>query len=382
MKKVFQALLMRHGPAKKLFIRDQSHIGRVDSWLVVSVVLLSLFGILMVYDSSVAIAIRDFQDQYYFVKEQFKWLVVGLVALGITSRIPYRFWYTIAVPMLLVTMAFLLIVFLPGVGIHALGARRWINFGFFVLQPAELAKLSLVVYLSAWFSREEKNRFFSFLLLTGMIAGLVILEPDLGTSIILSCIAVSMYFFSGAPVSHFLGLVPIIVGAVFLLAIAAPYRMQRLTTFLNPSQDPLGSSYQIRQVLIGLGSGGWWGVGIGKSRQKYEYLPEANTDSIFAIIGEEIGFVGASLVVLGFLFIVSRGFRIALHAPDTFGRLLALGILSWVAIQTLINISAMVALIPLTGVPLPFVSYGGSSLIILLSAVGIVLNISRYHRQT
>ncbi len=332
----------------------------------------------MVYDSSVAIAIRDFQDQYYFVKEQLKWLVVGLVALGITSRVPYRFWYTVAVPMLLVTMALLLIVFLPGVGISALGARRWINFGFFVLQPAELAKLTLVVYLSAWFSKGEKNRFFSFLLLVGMIAGLVVLEPDLGTSIILSGIAVALYFFSGAPIGHVLGLVPVAVGAILLLAIAAPYRMERLTTFLNPSQDPLGSSYQIRQVLIGLGSGGWWGVGIGKSRQKYEYLPEANTDSIFAIIGEEIGFVGASLVVLGFLFIIGRGFRIAAHAPDSFGRLLALGILSWVGIQTLMNISAMVALIPLTGVPLPFISYGGSSLIILLLAIGIVLNISRY----
>ncbi len=354
------------------------HSGKVDRWLIASVVLLSLFGVLMVYDSSVAIAIRDFSDQYYFVKEQLKWLVVGLIALTVTSRIPYKMWYTIAVPLLVGTMALLLIVLLPGVGIHALGARRWINFGFFVLQPAEFAKLTLTIYLSAWFARGEKNRLPSFLLLAGMIVGLIMLEPDLGTSIILSGIAVSLYFFSGAPVMHFAGLFPIAAAGVLLLALATPYRMQRLTTFLNPENDPQGSSYQIRQALIGLGSGGWLGVGIGKSRQKYEYLPEANTDSIFAIIGEEIGFIGGAFIIIAFLFIISRGFRIAVRAPDTFGKLLALGITSWISVQSLVNISAMVALIPLTGVPLPFISYGGSSLIILLSAVGIVLNISRY----
>lgn len=352
----------------------------LDRWLAMAIVLMSMFGVLMVYDSSVAIAIRDFADPYYFVKEQLRWLVIGLISCTIFARIPYRTWYGFSLIFLLGTMVLLLAVFIPGIGIDALGAKRWINFGFFILQPAELAKLTLIIYLSAWFSRPEKNRFGSFLILVGMVVGLIVLEPDLGTSVILLSIAMMVYYFSGAPIIHFLMLLPVLVAAVIGLSIAAPYRMQRLITFFNPQQDPLGASYQIRQVLLGLGSGGWWGVGIGKSRQKYEYLPEANTDSIFAIIGEEIGFVGASLVVLGFLFIISRGYRVAMHAPDAFGNLLALGISSWIAIQSLINISAMVALIPLTGVPLPFISYGGSSLIILLSALGIVLNISRYRK--
>lgn len=342
--------------------------------------MLSLFGVLMVYDSSVAIAIRDFSDQYYYVREQFKWLVVGLVVFAITSKIFYRTWYSMALPMLISTLVLLIGVFLPGFGVRALGAHRWINFGLFVLQPAELAKLTMIIYLAAWFSHPEKNRFLSFLLFLGMVVGLVILEPDLGTSIIILSIAMVLYFFSGHPIRNFLLLIPVVVFAIFVLAIVAPYRLARLTTFFNRQHDPLGASYQIRQVLLGLGSGGWTGVGIGKSRQKYEYLPEANTDSIFAIIGEETGFIGGTLVVMAYLFIIWRGFRIANHAPDPFGRLLGLGISSWIAIQTIINLGAMVALVPLTGVPLPFVSYGGSSFIILLAAMGILVNISTHRK--
>jgi len=334
----------------------------------------------MVYDSSVAIAIRDFSNQYYYVNEQLKWLCIGLVALFITSRIPYKIWYSMALPMLCITLALLVAVFLPGIGIRALGAHRWINFGFFVLQPAELTKLAMVVYLSAWFSHPEKKRLLSFVMLLAMTVGLVLLEPDLGTSVIILVIAVLLYFFSGAPLRHFLAMVPILLIVIIVLTVVAPYRMHRLTTFFNPESDPLGSSYQIRQVLLGLGSGGWMGVGIGKSRQKYEYLPEANTDSIFAIIGEEVGYIGALGVIITFLFIVWRGFRIANRSPDVFARLLALGLSSWVSVQTLINLGAMVRLIPLTGVPLPFISYGGSSLIILFIAMGIVLNISTYRK--
>ena len=352
-----------------------------DRWLTISVVLLSLFGVLMVFDSSVAIAIRDFSDQYYFAREQLKWLVVGLIGFTVASLVPYKLWHKLALPILLVTLFLLIVVFIPGVGVRALGANRWINLGLFILQPAELAKLAMVIYLSAWFSAQEKGRFGAFLLLIGMVVGLVILEPDLGTSIILVSIALSLYFFSGAPLVHFLLLVPVLAACGILLAVTSPYRAQRLLTFFNPQHDPLGASYQVRQGLLAFGSGGLTGVGIGKSRQKYEYLPEANTDSIFAIIGEEIGFVGAAAVLGGFLFIISRGFRIATRAPDTFGRLLVLGVASWVGVQTCINIAAMVALIPLTGVPLPFISYGGSSLIILLFAMGIVSNISRYRHE-
>ncbi len=345
--------------------------------MLLAVVGLSLFGILMVYDSSVAIAIRDFGNQYYYLRDQLKWLAAGFVLLTIFSFVDYHWWYNIALPILLGTIVLLLAVFLPGIGVAALGAHRWINFGFFVLQPAEFAKLALVIYLSAWFSVRERGRLRAFALLVSMVVGLVLLEPDLGTSVIIVLIALILYFASGAPVMHFAVIIPVLILGIVGLAIISPYRMARLTTFLHPEEDPLGSSYHIRQVLLGLGSGGLTGVGIGQSRQKYEYLPEANTDSIFAIIGEETGFIGGVAVILMFVFASWRGFRIANRARDGFGRLLAIGITAWISVQTIINLSAMVALMPLTGVPLPFVSYGGSSLIIMLAAVGILLNISK-----
>lgn len=374
----FNSLLRIVHRGKSVNRKPRPKTTRADKWLIVVVILISLFGVLMVYNSSAAIAIRDFSDQYYYVKEQLKWLVVGFIAFVLCSKVYYKSWFALSIPVLFSTLALLLAVFIPGIGIRALGAHRWINFGFFVLQPAELAKLSMIIYLAAWFANPEKNRLVSFLLFLGMVVGLVMLEPDLGTSMIIVSIALILYFFSGAPIRHFALLVPLLLACIVVLAVVAPYRLQRLTTFFNREHDPLGSSYQIQQVLLGLGSGGWTGVGIGKSRQKYEYLPEANTDSIFAIIGEEIGFVGGVLVILSYVFIIWRGFRIALKVHDSFGRLLALGISSWVAIQTAINLGAMVALVPLTGVPLPFISYGGSSFIILLSAMGILANISKY----
>lgn len=349
-----------------------------DRLLLVIVVVIATIGILMVYNSSVAIAERDFADQYYFVREQLKWLVVGAVTLVVVSRIDYHRWYAWSLPLLLTTIILLLAVFIPGIGVPALGAHRWINLGFTILQPAELAKFSLIVYLSAWFSKPEKGRLGAFVLLLAMVVGLVVIEPDLGTAVIIGIVAVMMYYFSGAKLTHFLGLVPVLAIALVLFAVAAPYRFARITTFLNPEHDPLGSSYQIRQILLALGSGGLFGVGLGKSRQKYEYLPEANTDSIFAIIAEELGFIGSTIVIGLFLLLVWRGFRIAKHARDTFGRMLALGFASWIAIQAGINLAAMVALVPLTGIPLPFISYGGSSLTVLLLSMGILLNISRH----
>jgi len=363
-------------PFYKLFSKAKS--GPVDKWMLLGVLLLSLFGVLMVYDSSVAIAIRDFSDQYYYAKQQLLWLGLGLIGLTIGSKIPYKAWFNLALPFLLGTLVLLLAVFIPGIGVHTMGAHRWINLGFTILQPAEVAKFSIILYLSVWFSHPEKNRFWSFLLLLGMVVGLILLEPDLGTGVIILLIALSIYFFSNSPITHLLFLLPVAVFGVILLAIVAPYRMQRMTTFFNPEHDPQGSSYQIRQVLLALGSGGWTGVGIGKSREKYEYLPEANTDSIFAIIGEEVGFVGALTVILAYGLIIWRGFHIAMRVPDGFGKLFSLGIIMWIAIQTIVNLGAMVVLVPLTGVPLPFISYGGSSLILLLSVMGILLNVSKY----
>ncbi len=356
----------------------KSTLGPPDYLLIGLVVLLSGFGLLMVYDASVAIAIRDFNNQYYYLTEQLKWVILGLIVFTVASFVDYRIYRKFALPMLVGTLFLLLVVFLPGVGIKALGAKRWINLGFTVLQPAELAKLTLIIYLSAWFAVKEKGRLISFLLLLGMIAGLIILEPDLGTTLVILATAMTMYFFSGAPVRQFALVVPVLIVCIIGLAVSSPYRFRRLTTFFNPENDPLGASYHIRQATIALGSGGMFGVGLGKSRQKYEYLPEANTDSIFAIIGEEIGFVGAVGLLVVFFILIWRGFQIARRVEDPFGRYLALGITTWIAYQVIMNIAAMVALIPLTGVPLPLISYGGSSLIVVLTGLGILVNISKF----
>lgn len=359
-------------------LKSNASAGHTDIILFVIAFLLSLFGILMVYDASVAIALRDFSNQYYYIVEQIKWLILAWIACFIVMRINYTTWRSLAIPFLFVTMLLLLMVFIPGIGVKALGARRWINFRFFVIQPAELAKLALIIYLAAWFSHKETNRLAAFLLLVGMIVGLVVLEPDLGTASIIICIALVMYFISGAPVWHFLGLIPAIFGLILLLAIVSPYRFARLTSFLHPERDPQGASYQIRQATLALGSGGLFGVGLGKSRQKYEYLPEANTDSIFAIIGEETGFIGSSACIAAFLALIWRGVRIAKKCKDTYGKLIAIGITFWLGIQAGMNIAAISALIPFTGIPLPFISYGGSNLIVAFAGVGILLNISRH----
>jgi len=351
--------------------------GRGDRFLLGSVVILCFIGIIMVYDSSVSIALRDFQDAYHFVRDQVRWLILGFTVFTAFSIIPYKTWQRFAVPAILTTMLLLLAVFIPGVGVKALGARRWIDFGFFVLQPAELAKLSLIVYLSAWFATKEKNRLGAFLILTGSIVGLVILEPDLGTATMILGTALIMYFLSGAPLRHFALLIPVLFIGVGILAVFEPYRLRRVMTFLNPDLDPLGASYQIRQIVLSLGSGGLFGLGLGQSRQKYEYLPEANTDSIFAIIGEETGFVGTLIVTTLFLFLVWRCFRIGRRITHPFGRLLVYGIGSWIGIQVVVNIGSMVALLPLTGVPLPLISYGGSNLVITLGALGLVYTISK-----
>lgn len=354
-----------------------SHKIFFDLLLVFTIIGLGFFGLVAVFNASSVAAFRDFGNPYHFIQDQGVFLIAGFIIMSVVSFIDYHIWYRLAVPMLLGVFVLLLAVFIPGIGVHALGAKRWINFGFFTLQPTELAKLVLVVYLSAWFSYSEKGRLLPFLVLLGILLGLIILQPDMGTAIIILLIAVALYFISGAPFLHFMGLIPVLVVSFIGLAIISPYRLARITTFLNHNSDPLGSSYHVRQILIGLGSGGWFGVGLGKSRQKYAYLPEASTDSIFAIIAEEVGFVGTLLFIFFLIFIISRIFTIARYAPDRLGQLLAYGVGIWFGIQVLINLAAMVALVPLTGVPLPLISYGGSSLLSLLTGFGIVLNISR-----
>lgn len=348
-----------------------------ETILLLIIAFFCLFGLVMVFEASNVNAYRDFGDKYYFVKDQLQWVVVGLLGMIIASLYNYHKYYKLALPLLTGTIIMLVMVFIPGIGIKVLGAHRWIGIGSFSLQPAEFAKLTLTIYLSAWFSHKEKGRLMSFLLLLGLVVGLVILEPDLGTSIVLLSSALAIYFLAGSPLWHFLMILPGGLASILLLAIAVPYRLKRLTTFLNPNDDPLGAGYHIRQILIALGSGGIFGLGFGASRQKYEYLPEATTDSIFAIIGEEFGFVGTTFVVLLYVILLSRLVKIVIFAPDRFGKLLGGGIFAVIGTQIIINLGSMTTVFPLTGVPLPLISYGGSNMIVTLTAIGILLNIRR-----
>lgn len=365
-----------------------SKVKSPDRPLLGLMIILLLFGIIMVYDASVVYSQTFFGGKYHFLLLQSGWVSLGLFFLVTMLLLDYRLLYRFALPLFVVSLISLLLVFFPGLGVELNGARRWLSLGVFTFQPSELAKFALIVYLAAWLSSDSRHKrqlagntrhlLMSFTILIAVLLGLVLAEPNFSIAIILAVIGILMYFGSGAPKSHFaiLGAVSLIGGIIFL--VSSPYRMSRLTTYMNPaSADPLGEGYHISQVKIALGSGGLLGRGLGQSRQKYDYLPEVCSDSIFAIVGEELGFVGATLLVLGFLAFLYRGFLIAVSAPDEFGRLLALGITSWFMLQVFVNLSAMIGLIPLTGVPLPFISCGGSAALVTLTAAGVLLNISR-----
>jgi len=351
---------------------------RFDIWIVIIPILLSLFGILMIYEASNVSAFKDFGDKYHYVKEQLLSFAIGIVVLVSISILPYRKYYTLSVPLMFFCIISLIAVFIPGIGIKAYGASRWISLKFINFQPSELTKLVLVLYLSSWLSSKERGRFIAFLVLVMVIVGLIIIQPDLGTAIVLTTILLTIYFLSEAPLWHFFILIPMFTGISIILAIISPYRFQRLTTFLNPNFDPLGSSYHIRQILISLGSGGLFGLGLGSSIQKYQFLPEATTDSIFAIIGEEFGFVGGFILISIYLIFLYKIYKITRNAPDKLSFLLSGGLMAYFGFQTIVNLGSMVTLFPLTGVPLPFISYGGSNLIISLIGVGVIINISKY----
>ena len=350
---------------------------KLDLILLITVVLLTLFGFFMIYDASSFISFRDFGNKYHYIKDQTLWMIFGFIGMGFFSFFDYRKFYNLALPLLLSAIALLIVVFIPGLGISVLGAHRWIDLGILVLQPAEFVKLTLAIYLAAWFSSKEKGRFLAFLLLLGLVLLLVMLEPDMGTTIIILSEALILFFLSGGNISYFGFLVPFLFAVGFILIKIAPYRAKRLEAFVNPTDPNSPASYHVRQILIALGSGGITGVGIGNSLQKYAYLPENATDSIFAIIAEEFGLIGSTILFLVFAVIAWRGISIALRARDTFGKLLAGGITAFLVMQMIINLGAQTALFPLTGVPLPFISYGGSALIVDLCSVGILLNISR-----
>ncbi|WP_197025072.1 stage V sporulation protein E [Paucisalibacillus sp. EB02] len=369
-----------------MFNREISIKDKPDYILLTVILLLLLIGMVMVYSSSYIWAEYKYADSLYFVKRQLLFAGVGVAGMFFFMYIPYSNWAKYAKAILLVCFGLLLIVLIPGVGLTRGGAQSWIGIGAFSIQPSEFMKLGLIIFLAVFLSANQKyitsfrKGFFPALLLVFTAFGLIMLQPDLGTGMVLILTCMIMIFVSGARISHFIGLALLGLVGFALLIISAPYRISRITAFLNPWEDPLGDGFQIIQSLYAIGPGGLMGVGLGNSLQKYFYLPEPQTDFIFAILGEELGFIGGTLLLLLFILLFWRGIRVALEAPDSFGRFLALGIVSMLTVQVMINISVVIGLIPVTGITLPFLSYGGSSLTLTLCSVGILLNISRNAR--
>ncbi len=364
-----------------------------DYILLIATALLMLFGLAILSSASSVISYENFKNTGYYLTHQiFYGLAPGVIIAFAVYKINYQNWKKLGIFALIAAIALLIMVFLPSTSISHGGAKRWIEIsipmaGSFSFQSAEFAKLAFILYLAAWFEKRDrtvksfKNGFLPFAFLLAIVSVLLLAQPDMGTLIIIAVSSAAVFFLAGAKIKHLA--VAMLSGIILfgLAIVSAPYRLNRLLVFINPDLDPQSAGYQISQALLAIGSGGLFGRGLGGSRQKFDYLPESMGDSVFAIIGEEFGFIGAIFVIAIFLIYAWRGFRIALKAPDVFGSLLAGGITSMVIFQAMINIAAISALVPLTGIPLPFISYGGSSMIIFIVSTAILLNISKQIRD-
>lgn len=371
-----------------------SHIHQPDNVLMWSLAILIFFGLLMLFTSSIVLSKEKTQinndpttgnPTYYLVHQILYGLLPGIILAFILSRLSIDALKKIAPFFALLAIIFLIAVFIPGVAFKSGGAVRWINIGGFTFQPSEFAKLSLILYLAAFFEKKIETKkitsfkegLLPFLIILAPFVLLLLLQPDMGTLGTLCFIALLMFFSAGGSLSHvfllvFLGIV-LLLCAIFVF----DYQEERIFTFLNPEEDVLGSSYQINQSLIALGSGGVFGVGFTNGVQKEGYLPQPMNDTIFAVWGEETGFVGTTIIIILYLIICWRGFIIAKRAPNKFSQVLAIGITSWISIQTMFHIMAVCGLIPFTGIPLPFISYGGSALMCALMGIGVLINVSR-----
>ncbi len=343
----------------------------------------NLLGLVMVMSASSVIALDAFGSAWYFVVRQAAWASAGAVVLVIVAKVDYHRWRRFAGPLLLGSLALLALVLVPGVGVGANGANRWIGVGSLTVQPAEVVKLALLVWVADLLSRRAaymhntRATLRPVIVALSVAAGLVMLQPNLGTTIVLAAIALTLCFVAGAPLAPLAGWSAAGVGAATVLALSAPYRRARVLTFLDPWADPRDKGYQTIQSLVGLASGGVAGKGLGAGTAKWGFLPEAHADFIFAVIGEELGLVGAVAVVGLFVLLGIIGVRIALHAPDRFGFLLAVGVTTWFCVQAFVNIGAVIGILPITGVPLPFVSAGGSSLVFGMAGAGLLLSVAR-----
>jgi cell division protein FtsW len=353
------------------------------SVLVASVAVLNVVGLVMILSASSVAALSSYGSSWHFFNRQLVWAVLGVVAFVVTSRVDYRTWRRFALPLVAVSVALLVVVLIPGVGIHVDGARRWLGVGQLRFQPSEVAKLALVLFAADRLSthwravRDLRVATLPVLGVLGAFCILVLLEPDLDSTIVLAVAALAVLAVGGAPWKHLLSITAIGAAGATYFALAVPYRRARVMAMLDPFADAGNTGYQIAQSLIALGSGGWDGVGLGAGRAKWLFLPNAHTDFIFAIIGEELGLIGTMLVVALFACFGIAGLRVALRAPDRFGTLLAAGITAWVVGQAAINLAAVVGLLPVSGIPLPFLSAGGSSLVFTMAAAGILANVAR-----
>lgn len=358
----------------------------IEWLLLISITIISLFGIIMIYSASNVWAEYKYNDPYKYVRHQLIFFVIGYVLMIVISKIDYKKYFDKANIFLLVCIILLILVAIPGIGMVRNGSRSWFGIGSFGIQPSEFTKLALIIFTSKYLVNNENNMnkvikgAIPIIAITLFIFGLIMLQPDFGTGTILVMSIMGLLFVGGVSIKFFLEIGIVGLVGVTLLIVVAPYRMSRILSYLNPWSDPLGSGFQIIQSLYAIGPGGLFGLGFGNSIQKHFYLPEPQTDFIFSIISEEFGFLGIFIVATLFLIIIIMGFRISRRCNDLFGKYLAFGITFQLAFQALLNLMVVVGLIPVTGVTLPFLSYGGSSLLITLCSMGIILNISRYQK--
>ncbi|MDD4900710.1 MAG: putative lipid II flippase FtsW [Patescibacteria group bacterium] len=375
------------GRFKKL-ISSSDKFGEPDKALLVIVGIIIVFGLIMLSSASSIISYNTYHhDSYYILKHQLFGLGLGLMAFWFFLKVDYHVWRKYALWLLIFSIASLLLVFIPGLSARWGSARSWIDIFGFSLQPSELVKITFLLYLAAWLEgRKNKLADISqgigpFVVILGVIALLMLLQPDVGTLTIIALTSLVVYFIGGGRLKHLLVILALGFAALVVMINIYPYQANRIKCLLDPAFSPQEHCYQINQSLIAVGSGGFFGRGLGASRQKYAYLPQAQNDAIFSIISEETGFIFSSLLVLLYLALFFRGYVIARRTPDDFGKILSIGIVSWITLQALINIGGMVNIMPMTGVPLPLVSYGGSAEMAALAAIGILANISRQGRN-
>ncbi len=364
-------------------MKQENH---VNMPLLITTILLTMTGVIMVYSASQIWALYKHGDEYYYLWRQLIFAVMGILGMFVVSKIDYLIYKTHATKIFLFVLFLLIIVLLPGIGIVRGGARSWIGIGSFSIQPSEFMKIACIIFVSKYLSDYYKDmkKPLSVLLLLGVILlvfGLIMLQPDFGTGMIIVATIVVMLFVAGVDLSYFIYLIIAGLAGITALIISAPYRLQRIFAYLDPWSDPLGAGFQIIQSLYAIAPGGIFGVGFGNSIQKYFYLPEPQTDFIYAIIIEEMGFIGGVVILFLYTVFLLTSLKLSLNAKDLFGKFLALGITLTIFIQFFINIGVVIGLLPVTGVTLPFLSYGGSSLTVTLLSVGIILNISKHQAE-